>query len=133
MAIADKSGLPVSVVLAAATPHEVKLVEEALAQRFTATIPKVLIGDRAYDSDPLDGLLRKSGTELVAPHKLNRIKKPTQDGRTLRRYRRRWKAERLNAWLKNYRKLAVRYERKGEHFLNFIYLAVMLILMRNYF
>ncbi len=133
MAIADKSGLPVSIVLDAANPHEIKLVEATVAQRFTRKVPRVLIGDRAYDSDKLDGLLRQHRIRLVAPHKLNRVKAVTQDGRELRRYRRRWKVERLNAWLKNYRKLAVRYERKGEHFLNFVYLAVMLILLRNYF
>ena len=134
MAISDRSGLPVSIVLAAANPHEVRLVEETIAQRFTKKVPRVLIGDRAYDSDQLDGFLQKRfRVRLVAPHKLNRVKKTTQDGRELRRYRRRWKAERLNAWLKNYRKLAIRYERKGINFLNFTYLAVMLILLRNYF
>ncbi len=133
MAMADQSGLPVSIVLAAANPHEIKLVEATIAQRFTRQVPKVLIGDRAYDSDKLDGLLRRHRIRLVAPHKLNRVKPVTQDGRELRRQQRRWKVERLNAWLKNYRKLAVRYERKGTHFLNFAYLAVMLILLRNYF
>ena len=134
MAISDRSGLPVSIVLAAANPHEVRLVETTITQRFTKKVPRILIGDRAYDSDQLDGFLRKRfRVRLVAPHKLNRVKKTTQDGRELRRYRRRWKAERLNAWLKNYRKLAVRYERKGINFLNFAYLAVMLILLRNYF
>jgi transposase len=133
MAIADKSGLPISIVLAAANPHEVRLVETTIAQRFTRKVPRILVGDRAYDSDKLDGLLRKHRVRLVAPHKLNRVRKTTQDGRELRRYRRRWKIERLNAWLKNYRKLNIRYERKGINFLNFAYLAVMLILLRNYF
>src|ERR1700694_98465 len=134
MAIADKSGLPISVIMAPANPHEIRLVEATIAGRFTRKVPGVLIGDRAYDSDQLDGFLRKHyRVRLVAPHKLNRVKPQTQNGRELRRYRRRWKIERLNAWLKNYRKLAVRYERKGIHFLNFAYLAVMLILLRNYF
>jgi transposase len=133
MAIADKSGLPVSIVLASATPHEVRLVEQTVASRFTREVPKVLIGDRAYDSDPLDGLLRKIGVGLVAPHKFNRIKPATQDGRVLRRYRRRWKVERLNAWLQNFRRVLVRYEYKSANYLNFVYLAVMLILLRNYF
>jgi len=133
MAIADKSGLPVSIVVAAANPHEVRLVEATVAQRLTKKVPRLLIGDRAYDSDKLDRILRKHRIRLVAPHKLNRVKAPTQDGRELRRYRRRWKIERLNAWLKNYRKLNIRYERKGLNFLNFAYLAVLLILLRNYF
>ena len=133
MAIADKSGLPVSVVLASASPHEVTLVETTIAQRFTRKVPRVLIGDRAYDSDKLDELLRKHRIRLVSPHKVNRVKPQTQDGRELRRYRRRWKIERLNAWLQNFRRVLVRYEYKAQNYLNFVYLAVMLILLRNYF
>jgi hypothetical protein len=33
-----------------------------------------LIGDRAYDSDPLDAELRKDGVEMIAPHRGNRSK-----------------------------------------------------------
>lgn len=133
MAIADKTGLPVAVLLAAATPHEIRLVETTLAQRFTAKTPELLIGDRAFDSDPLDAkLLKEQGIGLVAPHKGNRVKAATQDRRQLRRYKRRWKVERLNSWLQNYRRLVTRYEYKAVNFLGFIHLAVMLILLRNY-
>jgi transposase len=34
--------------------------------------PKNLIGDRAYDSDPLDDELRRDGIEMIAPHRCNR-------------------------------------------------------------
>ena len=131
MAIADKSGLPISIVLAAANPHEVRLVETTVAQRFTKKVPRLLIGDRAYDSDKLDRLLRQHRVRLVAPHKINRVKPATQDGRQLRRYKRRWKVERLNAWLQNFRRLVTRYEYKATNFLGFIHLAVFLILLRN--
>jgi hypothetical protein len=47
-----------------------------------------IIGDRGYDSDPLDQRLRQQhGIELIAPHRVNRSKPPTQDRRRLRRYR----------------------------------------------
>jgi hypothetical protein len=52
-----------------------------------------LIGDRAYDSDPLDEELRNNGIEMIAPHRSNRIKPPTQDRRRLNRYMRRWLVE----------------------------------------
>lgn len=133
MAIADHAGLPISVCLAAASPHEITLVEETIAQRFTTKNPERLIGDRAYDSDPLDAkLFREQGIQLIAPHKVNRVRTVTQDGRPLRRYRRRWKIERLNSWLQNFRRLVVRYENKAANFLGFVHLAVMLILLRNY-
>ena len=57
--------------------------------------PENLIGDRAYDSDPLDEKLRQRGVEMIAPHKSNRVKRKTQDGRRLRRYQRRWIVERF--------------------------------------
>ena len=70
-----------------------------LAARFVEAIPERLIADLAYDSDPLDAQLATEGIELIAPHRANRVRPPTQDGRPLRRYARRWKVERLFAWL----------------------------------
>src|SRR5215831_18011777 len=74
--------------------------------------PQNLIGDNAYDSDKLDAELKLYGIEVIAPHRRNR-KNKTQDGRRLRRHRRSWKIERLFAWLQNFRRLVVRYERYG--------------------
>jgi transposase len=71
--------------------------------------PQRLIADNA--SEPPQVRLKKRGIGLIVPHKANRVHKPTQDGRSLRRYRQRWKIERSNAWLGNFRRLVVRYER----------------------
>lgn len=133
MAIADHHGLPVAVCVTSASPHEVTLVEETLDASFLDDAPDKLIGDKAYDSDPLDGrLLEERGVELIAPHKENRRKPPTQDGRPLRRYRRRWKVERLFAWLHNYRRLVVRYEVYALNFLTFMQLGCLMILLRQF-
>ena len=130
MAVADRAGLPIAIHLESASPHEVTLVEATLASCFVQHPPKRLIGDRAYDSDPLDARLRERGIDLIAPHRRNRVKPKTQDGRKLRRYKRRWKVERLNAWLQNFRRVCVRYERKVENFLGFVQLACVLILLK---
>ena len=132
MAVADRTGLPVSIHATSASPHEVTLVESTLKARFVEEKPKRLIGDKAYDSDKLDMFLRTEEIEMIAPHKKNRRKPPTQDGRTLRRYRRRWKVERLFAWLQNFRRLVVRYEYHIENLLAFIHLSCTLILLRRY-
>ncbi len=92
-----------------------------------------MIGDKAYDSDPLDKQLKKLGIEMIAPHKANRKRAKTQDGRKLRRYKRRWKIERLFAWLQNFRRIVVRYEYHADNYLGFVQLACMVILLRNYF
>jgi len=95
-------------------------------------MPEKLIGDKAYDSDPLDEELAALGIELIAPHKRNRKKPKTQDGRKLRRYKRRWKVERFFAWIQNYRRIVVRYEYHLDNFLGFIHLACILILLKSY-
>jgi transposase len=133
MAVADASGLPVAACLASASPHEVKLTEAVLDSLFIAGKPEKLIGDKAYDCDKLDDyLLKKHGVELIAPHRRNRTKPKTQDGRKLRRHKRRWKVERLFAWLQNFRRLAVRYERHADNFLAFLLLACSVILLRSF-
>jgi len=100
MAVADASGLPVAVYVASASPHEVTRVEQTLKTGFLNEIPARLIGDKAYDSDGLDQRLQQDwNIEMIAPHRGGRKRPKTQDGRQLRRYRRRWKIERLFAWL----------------------------------
>jgi transposase len=131
MGIADSHGLPLALRTESASPAEVKLVELTLAERFVPETPERLIGDKAYDSDGLDERLQQHyGTELIAPNKINR-RVPTQDGRPLRRYRRRWKMERLFAWLFNFRRLVVRYEYHAENFQGFVHLAAVIILLRH--
>ncbi|MDX5421335.1 MAG: IS5 family transposase [Hymenobacteraceae bacterium] len=132
MAVTDAGGTVLSVSVQSASPHEVKLVERVLEERFIDALPERLIGDKAYDSDPLDGSLTQQGIEMIAPHRSNRKKKKTQDGRKLRRYKRRWKVERFFAWLFNYRRCVVRYEYKEENFKAFILLACMLILLKPF-
>ena len=130
MGIADGHGLPFALLTESASPAEVKLVTATLEDRVIADVPERLIGDKAYDSDALDEqLMREYGTELIAPNKQNR-RVPTQDGRPLRRYVRRWKMERLVAWLFNFRRLVVRYEFPAENFQGLVHLAAAVILLR---
>jgi transposase len=130
MGIADSHGLPLALRAESASPAEVTLVEATLEERAVADVPERLIGDKAYDSDGLDKkLMENYGTEMIAPNKVNRRIK-TQDGRPLRRFARRWKIERLFAWLFNFRRLVVRYEYHAENFQGFIHLAAAVILLR---
>mgnify|MGYP001092504903 CR=1 FL=1 len=85
MAMADGTGLPLSVSVTSARPHEVTLVEATLDACFAPDIPKRVIGDRAYDSDRLDRRLAERGIEMIAPHRRNLQRPKTQDGRKLRR------------------------------------------------
>ncbi|MCG8550500.1 MAG: IS5 family transposase [Desulfobacterales bacterium] len=131
MAIADASGFPVAACVESASPHEVKLVEKTIDSSFTPHAPDKLIGDKAYDSDPLDQkLMEDRCIEMIAPHRRGRKKPKTQDGRKLRPYRRRWKVERLFAWLQNFRRVVVRYEYHVQNFLSMVQLGCAIILLR---
>ena len=131
MAVADSAGLPLAIYTESASPHEVTLVADTLLQSFTYERPERLIGDKAYDSDPLDRELAE-GIEMIAPHKSNRKKARTQDGRVLRRYKRRWKIERLFSWLQKFRRIATRFDFHDENYLGFVHLGCIKILLRCY-
>ena len=88
MAIADAPGIAVAAHVQSASPHEVKLVDATVDSGFIQYAPDRLIGDKACDSDGLDQrLMPNRGVERIAPHRSNRLKAQTQEGRKLRRYR----------------------------------------------
>ena len=130
MAMADRNGLPLAVWIAPGQRGETTLVQDTLRGRFLKNLPLRLIGDRAYDSDGLDAELKEMGIEMIAPHHPLR-KRITQDGRPLRRYRRRWHVERLFAWMMRFRRLVTRYERLSSNFFAFVKLACLVILLRR--
>ncbi len=96
------------------------------------TDPKSVFSDQQWMLiDPLRVRLTQQGTELICPHRKNLKKPPTQDGRKLRRYKRRWKVERLNAWLQTFRRLIVRHEVQPALFQGLVHAACMVIVLRR--
>lgn len=133
MAVSDASGLPLALYTTSASPNEVTLVLDTLEQSFVDELPEHLIGDKAYDSDGLDEELDELGVKMIAPHRRNRKREnKTQDGRSLRRYKRRWKVERLFAWLQNFRRVLTRFDFYPENYLGFVHLACIKILLNCY-
>src|SRR5437762_10514821 len=94
--------------------------------------PSALVGDGGHDSDRVFYFKRKTAYEMVAPHRSNRRKRATQDGRRLRRYARRWLVERFFAWIQWRRRLLVRWEFYPQNFLGFVQLACLLIHFRQF-
>jgi transposase len=133
MAICDGNSLPVSVMVASASPSEMKLAEPTFAGRLVEEKPSVMVMDRGYDSNAVRNFFIGYGIEPVVPARKNNHHATHQDGRKLRRYKKRWKVERLNAWLQNDRRLVTRYERKPENFLGFVQLSCMKIMLRRHF
>lgn len=92
--------------------------------------PERLVCDKSYDSDGLRERLEwERGIELVCPHRRNRKRAPLQDRRKLRRYKRRWKVERTFAWLSNFRRLVVRYERSLKMYRAFFHVACLVTVL----
>jgi transposase len=134
MAIADGTGIPRSISIADGSRHDVSLVDQTLEDSFTEEVTPLLIGDKAFDSRPLaESLDEDRNVELLAPRRGGtRASTRKQDGRKFRRYKKRWKVERLFAWLKRYRRICTRWERKAENFLSFLHLGCIIILLRHH-
>jgi transposase len=138
MVVVDGQGIPLGSHLTSASPGEATLVEPTLD---AIAVPRPgpgrpqkrplrIIADRAYDSDPLRWQLLQKGMLLISPHRRGRRKPSLNDGRTLRRYRKRWKVERTFAWLGNYRRLVVRYDRTLSMYQTFFHIACAMITLR---
>lgn len=132
MVLVDGAGLPLAINVDSASPAEVSLIEPLLDEAVTPYVPGRLVYDRAADSDPLRQRLASRGIELICPHRRGRVRPATQDGRPLRRFRRRWIIERTIGWLQNFRRLVTRYEYYSFLFHSFAKLACMMIVLRRF-
>jgi transposase len=140
MVLVDGAGTPLGAYLEAASPAEVTLLERTLD---TVAVgrpgkpgrprkrPARLIADRGYDSNPLRARLAQRGIEPLIPARRNHKKATHQDGRKLRRYRRRWIVERTFAWLGHFRRLVVRYERLITTYAGLFHIACALLTLRR--
>ena len=122
--IADPRGIPLAAVITEANAHDSRV-----ALRLVDAIPPVrhgvgrprrrplkLRGDTAYDSERIRRELRRRRIEPL----LNRRRRP-------RKYRKLWPVERTQAWINQYRRLKVRYERLQCTYQAFLNIACALI------
>jgi transposase len=134
MVLVDGKGTPLGIHVASATPAEVKLLAETLRSvpmRRLRGRPQRLIADRAYDSNAARRWLTRRRIAPIIPARRNNRSATHQDGRSLRRFRRRWIIERTNAWLQNFRRVVVRYERHVRNYAAFVHFACALIALRR--
>jgi transposase len=132
MVLVDARGLPVAVDTMSAAPHECTLVQRLFDFMLPEQTPERIIGDKAYDSDGLDAAMADQGVEIIAPHRGNRKpERATQDGRPLRRYKRRWTVERTIGWIQNFRRLCIRWEKSTKLFQGYLHLGCALLLLNQ--
>src|SRR5262245_45078487 len=142
MVLVDGAGTPLGLHVAAASPAEVTLLDATLATVHVSRAhragrprhrPDRLIADRGYDSNAVRAALATRSIQPIIPARSNNRQATHQDGRCLRRYRRRWIVERSHAWLYNFRRLVVRYERSAEIYTALVHLACALITLKRVF
>jgi transposase len=129
--IVDATGVPLAFALTGGNRHDVTQLLPLL-DRVPAVAglvgrprrrPHQLVGDRGYDYDSYRLALRERGIKPVI------ARKQTRHGSGLGRIR--WVVERTFAWLHQFRRLLVRYERRAEIHEAFLALGCSLICWRR--
>jgi transposase len=140
--ITDRAGIPLALDVTSAAVHELCValaVVEAIhvhpPNRRFPRHPKCLIADRGYDSMPFRNALRQRGIQPVIPARKWKNNKP-KSGRPRgsfkpNRYQGRWKIERTHAWMDNYRRVAVRWDRSTSAFKAWTTIACIMICLNN--
>jgi IS5 family transposase len=122
--VTERGGLPLGMTIAAANVSEQDLLVEALNDVPLALAEGTpVVADKGHDSDPLRDELEAEGFEPIIPHRKNRVRPSRNDGRRLRRYKRRWLVERTNAWLHCYRGLALRWAYYPLMYIGLVYVS----------
>jgi transposase len=97
-------------------------------ERLVEGVPvRVVIGDKGYDSKRLVRSIRSRGAEAVIPPLANRKEQRAYDKE---RYKDRNLAERFWGKVKQYRRVATRYEKTGRNFLAFVHVASIMVLLK---
>jgi transposase len=140
MVVVDGNGIPLNVEVESAARYEGHVAEKTVVgikkkkrgQRAKRLVPKRVISDKGYDDDGLRKTFADKGIDLIVPYRGNRVHRPYEDKRKLRRYKRRYKVERTNAWLKNFRRVAVRWDRSLTDYKGFVHIACIGITLRKF-
>lgn len=128
----DSRGIPLAVEVSAANRHDVNFLLPLVFRWFPRLgglpgrppqMPRLVRADSGYTSHAILDLLAWCGIEAKIPQR----GKQEQTG--LGRYR--WPVERTIAWLKQFRRVGIRRERKLSHYQAFVTIACALIAYRQ--
>ena len=122
--IADALGNPLGFTLTGAHEADITQAESLLSKAAGA---KAAIADKGYDADALVETLKASGAEAVIPPRRNRKTLRPYDSH---KYKARHLIENLFARLKQFRRIATRYEKLARNFAAFITLGCILVWLR---
>ena len=120
-AIADAKGRLLSILLTGGQAHDCPLAQRLIRRTHPA---KKILGDRAYDSAALRGWLSDRGTTAVVPNKINRTRRFRFDRKS---YKQRHHIENAFCRLKDFRRIATRYDRLARNFLAAVCLVAAIV------
>ena len=120
-AVTDQDGKPLILLL---TPGQVSDHKGAALMLPALPKAKSLTGDKGYDSDAFRNALLERGIEPCIPPKKNRKIKHAYDEQL---YKKRHKIENSFGWLKDWRRIAMRYDRCAHTFFSSICIAATFI------
>jgi transposase len=118
--LADDRGRPVAFAL---TPGNVADIIMAIPLIDAVAKPKRLLADKAYDADSLRRWLKQRKIKAAIPSTASR-RTPYPLDRTA--YKRRNVIERMFCELKNWRRIATRYDRLAQNYLSGLALAAII-------
>lgn len=113
-------GRPAAIRLTAGNISDIRVADDLLA---AAGPLKRLIGDKGYDANALRRKLRAASIQPVIPGRINRKRTIQYDKR---RYRDRWRIEAAFCRLKDFRRVATRYDKLAANFLSAVALATII-------
>ena len=128
-ALVDEDSLPLTFQLTSANPNESTITKTLLED--VDELPAIVVADKAYDYDFLRDAFAERNSKLLSPPRADRSKPPRDQEQIGRHYKRRWAVERLFAWLAAWRRLANRWERRAEHYWQWLCLGISLIYVRR--
>jgi len=127
--VCDGNGIPLGAAISPGQIHDSTCFETAMNAVLLESWPDALAGDKGYSAGRIRQWLDARSIEDVIPYKSNEYL-PEDHQFNREGYRRRNVVERLIGWLKECRRIATRYEKRGRHFLAMIKLAVIRRLVR---
>ena len=116
-ALTDERGRPFAFLVTPGNTHDLVAAQELLA---TVGPPRRLLADRAYDARRLRDWLTARGAEAVIPPNPTRKHPHAYDARA---YKQRNLIERMFCRLKDFRRIATRYDKRLDAFLSTVLLA----------
>ena len=116
-ALSDTLGRPIILKVTAGNVSDISMAEALLAEVDDC---RYVLADKGYDSDKLRSVIRDKGAKPVIPGRKSRKRKIRFDKT---RYKSRWMVEAVFGRLKDFRRVATRYDKLARNYMSSLMIA----------